>query len=305
MLQDTDTFFSHGKLLLTSEYFVLDGATALAVPTKLGQSLECEPISEKTNLILWETFREGKLWLEVIIDYQNLKIIHTNRQKSSNIILEIFKALKKIGSYRFNSKSYILRSNIQFPENYGLGSSSTLINNISKWAGVNAFYLNDQIFGGSGYDIAVAKEGTAIHYTRNEENISVTPIKYSPKFKDELLFVHLNRKQNSREGISMYKKKNKSEKLINILSYLTKKITDCTDDIEKFSDLMQEHENITSDFLSIPTVKEKYFKDAPTFFKSLGAWGGDFALTSKFLGYSDYFREKGFSIFIPYENIIA
>jgi len=304
MPKNIDYFFSHGKLLLTSEYFVLDGALALAIPTKFGQSLKSEIINNETNIIHWKTFREGRIWLEIILDYSSLNITYTNRKENSEFIIKIFKTLKKLNSNRLNGESYTLISNIEFPENYGLGSSSTLINNLSKWAGVDAFTLNDLIFGGSGYDIAVAQEGTPIIYTRNGENISTKSIEYSPKFKDELLFVHLNRKQNSREGISMYKQKNKSEELIKILSDLTIKITNCTDNIEEFSYLVQKHENIISDFLNIPKVKEKYFYDAPTFFKSLGAWGGDFALTSKFSGYSDYFRKKGFSILIPYKNLI-
>ncbi len=36
------TFRSNGKLLLTAEYLVLDGARAIALPTKLGQSLTVE-----------------------------------------------------------------------------------------------------------------------------------------------------------------------------------------------------------------------------------------------------------------------
>ena len=39
-----DAFYSHGKLLLTGEYLVLDGALALAVPCKLGQSLTVRSI---------------------------------------------------------------------------------------------------------------------------------------------------------------------------------------------------------------------------------------------------------------------
>ena len=39
-------FYSHGKLLITSEYAVLDGAKALAVPTKLGQSLKVKSIEQ-------------------------------------------------------------------------------------------------------------------------------------------------------------------------------------------------------------------------------------------------------------------
>jgi mevalonate kinase len=36
------TFYSNGKLLITGEYLVLDGAKALALPTKFGQNLTVE-----------------------------------------------------------------------------------------------------------------------------------------------------------------------------------------------------------------------------------------------------------------------
>ena len=40
-------YFSNGKLLLTGEYVVLDGALSLAVPTKYGQfTLEIVPLDE-------------------------------------------------------------------------------------------------------------------------------------------------------------------------------------------------------------------------------------------------------------------
>jgi mevalonate kinase len=42
-----ETFYSNGKLLITGEYLVLDGATAFALPTKIGQNL----IVEKTLII--------------------------------------------------------------------------------------------------------------------------------------------------------------------------------------------------------------------------------------------------------------
>lgn len=37
-----NTIFSHGKLLLSSEYVILDGALALAIPTQMGQSFSFE-----------------------------------------------------------------------------------------------------------------------------------------------------------------------------------------------------------------------------------------------------------------------
>ena len=39
---EKQTFYAHGKLLLTAEYFILDGAVGLALPTKLGQSLSIQ-----------------------------------------------------------------------------------------------------------------------------------------------------------------------------------------------------------------------------------------------------------------------
>ncbi len=33
------SFYGHGKLLLSGEYFVLDGADALALPSNLGQTM--------------------------------------------------------------------------------------------------------------------------------------------------------------------------------------------------------------------------------------------------------------------------
>jgi len=38
----SQSFYGNGKLLLSAEYFVLDGAVALALPTKLGQSLHVQ-----------------------------------------------------------------------------------------------------------------------------------------------------------------------------------------------------------------------------------------------------------------------
>jgi mevalonate kinase len=48
------TFYSNGKLLITGEYLVLDGAKAFALPTKFGQSLIIEEGSNKA--IQWISY---------------------------------------------------------------------------------------------------------------------------------------------------------------------------------------------------------------------------------------------------------
>ncbi|AKH95999.1 GYDIA family GHMP kinase [Elizabethkingia anophelis] len=301
---DKQHFFSHGKLLLTSEYVVLDGAKALAIPTKPGQDLSAEKIDDHRSLIYWETYREGKLWLKTCIDYKNLFVTETNIANASAFILKIFSTLKDMRSESLEADySYILKSNVQFPENFGLGSSSTLMNNIANWGNVDAFALNDIALGGSGYDIAVAKAGAPIIYIRNRGNKTVETVNYSPSFKDQLLFVHLNKKQDSREGITMYKQMEKSQDLIHYFSKLTDEIL-ISENLENFSLIMEDHEKTMSNFLKISTVKEKYFKNAPSFFKSLGAWGGDFILTTKFCDYENYFLHNGFPNFFSYDELI-
>ena len=47
-------YYSNGKLLLTGEYLVLDGAKSLAIPTKFGQDLSVEKIKEPQ--IIWGSF---------------------------------------------------------------------------------------------------------------------------------------------------------------------------------------------------------------------------------------------------------
>jgi len=47
------TFYSNGKLLLTGEYVVLDGALSLAIPTQFGQSLTVKEINAPK--LIWKS----------------------------------------------------------------------------------------------------------------------------------------------------------------------------------------------------------------------------------------------------------
>ncbi|WP_160137020.1 GYDIA family GHMP kinase [Chryseobacterium sp. c4a] len=295
--------FSPGKLMLTSEYFAIDGALVLAVPTKLGQEFFFEEKDDNQSLILWEALHQNKLWLKAVIDYENWQILETNIPSSAEFILKTLKNVQQLSTTKFkNDFSYHLTTNLQFPADYGLGSSSTLMNNLAEWADIDPFYLNTISLGGSGYDIAVAKEKSAILFQSKPE-IKYEKADFNPSFKNELIFIHLNQKQDSREGINLYKSKNKSQELVDEFSEITKKILLCNE-LETFSELMMIHERKISDFIEIPAVKGKMFPDCPVFVKSLGAWGGDFVMSAKFGGFKDYFWEKGFTTIFEWENLI-
>lgn len=295
--------FSPGKLMLTSEYVAVDGALVLAIPTKLGQELFYTENENQKSLIFWEAYHQNQLWLQATIDYKNWKILETNDSKASEFILKTLKNVQNLSEIKLKSDtSYHIKTNLQFPSDFGLGSSSTLMNNLAEWASIDAFILNEISLGGSGYDVAVAKEKSAVLYSRFPERI-YKAIDFQPNFKDELIFIHLNQKQDTREGISHYKSKPTSTELINDYSKLTKKIVNAQN-LEEFSQLMTIHEQKLSNFLGTPTVKEKYFQDCPSFVKSLGAWGGDFVLASKFRDYQDYFKQRGFSNIFSWKDLI-
>lgn len=297
-------FFSHGKLLLTSEYMILDGALALAIPTQFGQKLTIQEIEDAQSLIIWESLCQNQLWVKTKINYKNWKILESNLTDSALFIMNIIKEIQKLSSDKFKKNtSYLIKSNLEFPQNFGLGSSSTLLTNLAKWAKINPFELNENILGGSGYDIAVAQNSFAILYQIKDKIRHIEKINFSPKFKNELLFIHLNQKQNSREGIKLYHSKNKSQQLIQEFSEITKSIVQCND-INSFSELMNIHEKKLSQFLGLKTAKEIYFSDCPVFIKSLGAWGGDFVMSKKFDGYQKYFTQKGFKNVFTWQNLI-
>lgn len=295
--------FSPGKLMLTSEYFAMDGALVLAVPTKLGQEFSFREANDGKSLIFWEAYHQNKLWLKAVIDYQKWQILETNIPSSAEFILKTLKNVQSLSISKFkNNFTYHLTTNLQFPADYGLGSSSTLMNNLAEWAEIDPFYLNKISLGGSGYDIAVAKEKSAVLFQSLPE-IKYEKVNFDPSFKNELIFIHLNQKQDSREGISLYKSKIKSQKLVDEFSNLTRNILLCNE-LKNFSELMLIHEQRISDFLKIPTVKERLFADCPIFIKSLGAWGGDFVMSSKFEGFKDYFWGKGFRTIFEYSDLI-
>lgn len=298
-----NAIFSPGKLMLTSEYFAIDGALVLAVPTKLGQEFFFEEKEDGKSLILWEAYHQNTPWLKVVIDYKTWQILETNIPSSAEFITKTLQNVQQLSNSKFKTDlTYYLKTNLQFPADYGLGSSSTLMNNLAEWAEIDPFYLNTISLGGSGYDIAVAKEKSAVLFQSKPE-IKYGKVDFNPSFKNELIFIHLNQKQDSREGINLYKSKKKSPELVSEFSDLTKKILLCNE-LESFSELMMIHEHKIADFLKISTVREKFFSDCPSFVKSLGAWGGDFVMSAKFGDYKNYFWEKGFPTVLEWENII-
>ena len=305
-------YYSRGKLLITGEYFVLDGAKSLAVPTKYGQDLVVEPIKEPQ--LIWQSFDEnGECWLEAIFDLPKLRLANAtfvaNEDGGKDTIAEnlnkILRETRKLNPAFLNSeKGFLVKTKLDFPKNWGLGSSSTLINNIANWTKVNPYKLLENTFGGSGYDIACAQHNSPILFTKNPSEIVVEEVNFNPIFMDQLYFVHLNKKQNSREGIERYKKlKGNLTSEIKQISELSEAFLGCKK-LSDFEKLMQEHEQIVSKIIQLKPIQAELFSDYFGQTKSLGAWGGDFILATGNEDSPNYFNKKGFSTVIPYQKMV-
>jgi mevalonate kinase len=300
----TKTFYSNGKLLISGEYVVLDGALSLAVPTKYGQSLDIEPI--EASQIIWESFDDiGQSWYQDTFLLLNGTIEQTKNDETSNRLLQIFNAIKVLNpDFLKTNQGYKLNTKLDFPTNWGLGTSSTLINNMAQWANINPYQLLEATFGGSGYDIACAQHNTPITYKLMDNQPKVHAVDFAPSFKNNLYFVHLNKKQNSREGIKHYRKnKAISKSRIKEIDVLTLEMINSTT-LKHFESLIQKHESIISKITNQTPIKEVLFNDFSGNIKSLGAWGGDFVLVATKSNPESYFKQKGYHVIIPYNDMI-
>jgi mevalonate kinase len=305
-------YYSNGKLLLTGEYLVLDGAKSLALPTKFGQDLIVERIQEPQ--IIWGSFTHtGACWFESVFDLKKLRLVNcsfnSNKEGNAEVIaetlLDILREAKRMNPEFLNSENgFVVKTNLTFPRNWGLGTSSTLINSIAKWAAVDAFQLLWNSFKGSGYDIACAQNNMPIFYSIEAKKPVVEEVMFNPSFKENLFFVHLNEKQDSKEGIVKFREKGVHiQKEIAAVSAISDAFLKANTvvDLDK---LIVAHEKIISAIIKLKPVKEKLFSNYFGEIKSLGAWGGDFVMVTGNEKTPAYFKNKGFETILTYSEMI-
>lgn len=304
-------FYSQGKLLLAGEYVVLDGAVAFALPTIQGQSLHIEAIEEP--VLYWTSYDvDGEVWMQEQVSIAQLlqEDVQENRVNGTEYLQTLVRVLR--AAHRQNpvllqqAKGFRVITKLTFPRLWGLGTSSTWINNVAQWFGINPYQLLQESFGGSGYDIACAKHRSALFYQlTNPHHPKVELIDFKPTFVEQLYFVYLNEKQSSRAAIEAYRaKKGLIDQEIQRITEISRALTKTTD-VEEFKTLLREHEAILGAILETPPIQERLFPDFEGAIKSLGAWGGDFILAVSAKDPTRYFNQKGYTTVVAYQEMIA
>ena len=298
--------------MLTGEYLVLEGASALAVPTKFGQDLLVEKIKEPQ--LIWGSFTNtGDCWFEAVFELPKLRLVqatfNSDSDGSADFIAEtlqdiLLESRKLNPEFLKSEHGFQVKTNLTFPRDWGLGTSSTLINNIAKWAKVDAFQLLWNSFSGSGYDIANAQYNSPILYEVKNQKPVIQKVDFIPSFSDQLFFVHLNKKQDSKDGIARFKeKREKTNNEIQLVSEISRQLIK-QQKLSEFEKLIHEHEKIISSIIELPTVKESIFPDYFGTLKSLGAWGGDFILATGNKDTPQYFKTKGYTTILRYSDMV-
>jgi len=299
------TFYSNGKLLITGEYTVLDGAKALALPTKFGQNLEVG--TTDSGVINWTSFdADGSVWLKADVSIHDvINNIQNGASAEADTLTKILHhAYLANPDILSGATGFEITTNLTFPRHWGLGTSSTLINNIAQWFNIDAFVLLANSFGGSGYDIACARHNTPIIYSLQGELPTVNPVSYNPAFANDIYFVYLNQKQNSRDAIAAYREhRNDIKAIIPRIDALTNDVL-LAGDTNTLASALEKHEDLMAGILGIAPVQERLFPEFKGVVKSLGAWGGDFVMAVAEENPTQYFKDKGYETVIGYRDMI-
>ena len=324
---------AHGKFLLTGEYLVLKGALALAVPLKLGQSLQISRADTDTHHLHWIASQPDKPWFSALFDSETLQPLSTDDPNKAEKLASILKAVRQLKPDAYLGCDMRFRTHLDFDPNWGLGSSSTLIANLARWADVNPYELLKLTFGGSGYDIACATAEQPIYYQLSMSKSAfrqaqqptldlpakvpepvegptpmVEPIDFNPPFAEHLFFIYQGQKQSSSKEIKAFLAKTDPvdlQKDIEDVSEISRAVPKC-ENLDEFGMLMQCHERIISRCIGQEPV-QKHFPDFEGVLKSLGAWGGDFILAATEWDESQvkaYFKGKGLDVVFGYKELV-
>ncbi|MBT6326054.1 MAG: GHMP kinase [Bdellovibrionales bacterium] len=302
-------FYANGKLLLSGEYFVLDGAESLALPLRFGQGLSVTYKNSFSPKLYWKSCDvNGEVWFEGEFEFWHFKPISSTNNIVANDLGAILREARKQNNHFLRDEIDVsVETKLGFPLNWGLGSSSSLIYNIAQWANILPFDLLFNTIGGSGFDIACANAKGPISYQKTSAGPLIKSSNFNPTFKEQLYFVYLGKKQDSRQAIEHYKKKNIKDKEV------SGQITKLTQQFEKVKTLsemealMKSHEILVSSKLGLTSVRSLYFEDYWGEVKSLGAWGGDFIIATSEKTQEQttrYFKEKGFDICLSYDELV-
>ncbi len=279
------SFRASGKLLLSGEYLVLAGARALALPLLFKQTLELEAICGFE--IHWTSEDSSGVWFRAVFDTETLNDVSPRaglkgHKETAGFLARLLRNARELNpGFLRPGYGYNVRVSADYPLEWGLGSSSSLISLIAQWSGADAFELFRSLFAGSAYDIACATSASPLFYQIIPGETGwmpiVSPANPGPALRHHAYFAYLGRKQDTLSELEKFSAEAKySAAEIKRITELTARICQA-ERVEELCRYVDEHEAILGKILKRDVLSFS-FPGFPGAVKSLGAWGGDFAM---------------------------
>jgi mevalonate kinase len=238
---------------------VLHGAEALAIATEKGQTLRYEDADCELHWVAKDS--EDRVWMDCVASQDP----HLSR------ILNAVEKLK--GNLPRRGR---VTTQLEFNRNWGWGSSSSLIDLVAQWTGLDPMELHFETSEGSGFDVACARAGGAIAYQKTGPQSAVWKNVASAHWPHEHFgLVYLGGKQDSQREVAKIRREPLASEL-DAISALSRHLAS-SKDVDAWSQAIDELEDRTASWLGMERV-QKRFPGVRATIKSLGAWGGDFAL---------------------------
>jgi mevalonate kinase len=299
--------YAHGKLLISAEYMVMHGSSALAVPLQMGQSLK-RTRSDNRNRFLWNALYENRRWFHTTIDPLHLKIVDSSDPDRAIRLRNMLEAcIELMPSFQKELFRWDVETSLEFSPQWGFGSSSTLTALLAEWAEVNPLDLHFMTARGSGYDVACAIADGPILYKIRDGSPHYRHIPFRPPFSEHIYFAWLGMKQDTEAHLKQIEEKFKpGYEEIHHFSRLTEQLVAATD-VQTFGDLMKEHEEALSGILGMERISDNRLSSLPGRVKSLGAWGGDFVMILSHVREADlfaYLHDRDIRVIFRYDDLV-
>ena len=238
---------------------MLHGAEALAIATEKGQTLHYEEADCELHWVAKDC--EGSVWKDCLAN-------------QDPYLARILSAVLKLkGSLPLRGR---VSTQLEFNRNWGWGSSSSLIDLIAQWTGLDPMELHFETSEGSGFDVACARAGGAIAYQKIGPRSAIWKNVASAHWPHEHFgLVYLGGKQDSQREVAKKRKEPLAIEL-DAISALSRHLASSSN-AEAWMQGIDELEDRTASWLQMERV-QKRFPGVRATIKSLGAWGGDFAL---------------------------
>ena len=275
--------------MLCGEYAVTIGVEALALPVSLGQWMYVWEFDSPGggDRLIWEAKeKDGSTWLNesfaLPLETMEAETEKSSERDRSREVLHSMLSMVAEGFWK-TGKSYRIETQLDFDRSSGLGSSSTMVANFARFAGLDAQKVQQKVLGGSGYDVAVAELGKGLVFWKNAEVANWDAWKLSADLTSKWKIVFLGKKQNSRNALADVKGKlmeiEKDDFLMHQLQQVCAAVK-MANQVPMLEAGLEMWQAILAMSLGLETPYQ-HFKFQPTkggLCKWLGAWGGDMLL---------------------------